>query len=440
MLIKIENGWLKKIPQTIGVYQFLKGREILYIGKAVNLKARLASHLQNARLDPKEEALIAGAKSVKITSVPSEFQALLLEARLIQKHQPRYNRRAKDNKSPLYIHVTTDEYPKVLTIRGQDLAEAKGQFFGPFQSTVVVRDLIREIRKVVPFCTRARLGKTPCFHSKIGQCDPCPNVVASNKSQVARAELKRKYRKNIRQVIRILKGQIEPVTQDLQKQLQTLSTAQKYEEALVVRNRLMRFERLLTQTLGVRDEEPAATNPKEALTRLQDLLSRFYPTNLDGLKRIEAYDISNFQGDQATASMVVLTEGQVDKSQYRKFKIKVGENKSAIRNLGDTGMLAQVVARRFHNPWPRPDLIVVDGGKPQVRAVRSTLSENQGIPVMGIAKAPDRLVVGTQDLSTLRLPVSDPGFNLIRLIRDESHRFSRKYHLFLRQEKLLPRS
>ncbi len=131
--------------------------------------------------------------------------------------------------------------------------------------------------------------------------------------------------------------------------------------------------------------------------------------------------------------MVVLTAGAVDKSQYRKFKVK---NPSLV---GDTLIMKEILRRRFKNAWPKPDLIVVDGGKPQVRAVRQTLKELKvTIPVVGIAKAPDRLVIGTADLPTRRLSPTHPGFNLIRLIRDESHRFSRRYHLLLRGKEFLP--
>ncbi|NIT04416.1 GIY-YIG nuclease family protein [Candidatus Saccharibacteria bacterium] len=430
---------VKGAPQTIGVYQFLKGREVLYVGKAVNIKARLASHLANARFDPKEAAIVEGATRVKVTPVESEFKALLLEAQLIQKLHPKYNRRWKDNKSPLYIHVTSGEYPKILTNRGKDLKQIhpKGVVFGPFPSTQVVQELIREIRKVIPFCTRKRIGKQPCFHSKIGLCDPCPNEIVRVESKRKREESKRQYRKNIRQVVRILKGQTEPVLKDLEKQLEELSDKQKYEEALVVRNRTVRFERLISQTLGIKEETIPQQDAEKSLESLAKLLTAYFP-GLTNLKRIEAYDVSNIGGREATASMVVLTEGRVDKSQYRKFKIVTSNQRPAIR-LGDVGMLGQVVARRFKNKWPKPDLIVVDGGKPQVRAVQKALKEaNQRVPTVGIAKAPDRLLLGVDRLPTKRLPQNHPGFNLVRLIRDESHRFSRRYHLFLREKELMP--
>ena len=137
--------------------------------------------------------------------------------------------------------------------------------------------------------------------------------------------------------------------------------------------------------------------------------------------------------------MVVATNGQIDKSRYRKFKIRLATRNSLLAtNLGDVGMLVQVFERRFKNRWPNPDLIVVDGGKPQVRITQEALVRiGKKIPIIGIAKAPDRLIVGTGGLTTTRPQLSNPGFNLVQLLRDEAHRFSRKYHRALRHKKLL---
>ena len=100
-------------PGTCGVYQYWAGQELLYIGKAVNLKARLASHAQNARLDAKEAAIVYPATEIRYTEVDSEFKALLLEAELIRTHRPPYNRVWKDDKTYLYIVIDLkDPFPR----------------------------------------------------------------------------------------------------------------------------------------------------------------------------------------------------------------------------------------------------------------------------------------------------------------------------------------
>lgn len=434
--ITLKKGELVKAPQTIGVYLFAGKEGAVYIGKAVNVKARLASHLQNAKRDTKEAAVVDAADKVKIIPTESEFKAFLLEAALIRKHHPKYNRIWKDDKSPLYIEITKGEYPKVLLVRKKDIEgrvkRAKGDYFGPFQSKRVTQQLIREIRKVVPFCTRKRISTRPCFHSKIGLCNPCPNAINSLKDREEKRKLKREYRRNVRQITKILKGKTEPVLKDLQLKIKKLSSKEKYEEALTLRNRLFRFERLISQTLGIKEDIFPQRDVDQSLKSLKELLKPYFP-ELSRLSRIEAYDVSSITQKQATASMVVLADGQVDKSHYRKFKIKTPGL------VGDTKMLTEIIKRRFTHEWPKPALLVVDGGKPQVKVVLKTLGKLKlDIPTVGIAKVPDRLVIGIECFPTKRLPLTHPGFNLIRLIRDESHRFSRKYHLFLREKELLP--
>lgn len=377
----------KNIPSTIGIYLFLQDRVPIYIGKAVNLKARVRSHFEAAKLDTKEAAITLGADKIKIIKTPTEFQALVLESQLIQKHHPKYNVRWKDDKSYLYIKVEG----VVKIVRKRDVHERN--VFGPFASTREAENILRQIRRVVPFHSSDNI-KRPCFYSKIGLCESCPTSD-----------------KNIRKIVKILSGKVELVLRDLRKDMKRLSSGQEYEQALVLRERITAFERLIKQQLDTRTyADLTRKNAEESLINL---------LKLKRLKRIECYDISNLSQKEATASMVVWQNGHIDKSQYRKFKIK------NLKSRSDFEMLDEVLRRRMRNKWRRPDLLVVDGGKPQVRVFMKVTK----IPVVGIAKNPDRLVLGKQ---TLRLPLTNPGFNLIRLLRDESHRFAKKYHLGLR--------
>ena len=112
--ITLKKESLDEAPPTIGVYQFIGKKDVLYIGKAVNIKARIASHLQNAKKDPKEAAIVRGAEKVKIIPTESEFKALLLEAELIKTYKPKYNKIWKDDKrviekSPLCVRINHSE-------------------------------------------------------------------------------------------------------------------------------------------------------------------------------------------------------------------------------------------------------------------------------------------------------------------------------------------
>ncbi len=419
-----------QLPSSIGVYFFVAKGKIIYIGKSINIKARILSHVENAKVDAKEQAIVTHADALHYVLSDSEFKSLLLESRLIKKYLPPYNTIWRDNKSYLYLKITTkDEFPKLFPVRRED--DKTSYYFGPFQSLRIVNEILKDIRRVFPFCTQKKLSKKPCFYAKINLCKPCPNEI-NQKEGAERTRLKRQYRYSIRQIVRIFKGETDLVLTGLYKKLKTLTDEQKYEEALLLRNKISRFERLIQRPLFSSRIEEQYDTSQESSDSLLTLLRHYYP-DLGPIHRIECYDMSNISFTNATASMVVFQDGLVDKSQYRKFKIK---NKRA---NSDFVMMDEVLRRRFNTSWPQPDLVVVDGGRPQVRVAKQVLNDlRQNIPLIGIAKHPDRIVIGVENLPLVRPPVHHLGFNMIRAIRDESHRFAKKYHTYLRNKNWLP--
>src|SRR3990170_4628832 len=114
----ITRKQIEHLPSTIGIYLFKKDREINYIGKSINIKARVSSHLENAKLDNKERLIIENSNKIETIITESEFKALILEAKLIRELQPKYNSIWKDDKSPLYIKITIkEEFPKIIITR-----------------------------------------------------------------------------------------------------------------------------------------------------------------------------------------------------------------------------------------------------------------------------------------------------------------------------------
>lgn len=402
----------------------------MYIGKSVNLKARLLSHLENAKIDAKEAAIIENSDTIECFITDSEFKALLLESQLIRKYMPKYNARWRDDKSPLYIKVMVkDEYPKVFSTRKE--FDKKSHYFGPFPSVRSVYEILKEIRRVFPFCTQKNITKKGCFHSKIGLCQPCPNEIEQTTDSVVKNWLKKEYRRNIFNLIRVLDGKTGPVLNNMYEELKTLAKQEKYEEALIVRNKIMHFENLLHRRLFSPETIPNYNLSTESLQSLKELLKPFFPY-LESLERIECFDVSNFAQKEATASMVVFTDGLINKKEYRRFKIK------NLSLQSDFEMMREVFERRWGNAWPMPQLIVVDGGKPQVKMIHVALQKlSVGIALIGIAKHPDRLVIAVEKYPTIKPSVHHLGFNLIRAMRDESHRFAKKYHVFLRDKKML---
>ena len=422
MLLTKKN--INKLGQITGIYIFKKGNEILYIGKSINIKARILSHLENAKKDPKDKKLIENSDSIEFINTNFEFNALLLESKLINKYKPRFNVRWKDNKSYLYIKITRDKnYPKIFITRRE--RNKKDIYFGPFPSVKSVEEILRQIRKIFPFCTQKKLTNKPCFYSKIGLCNPCPNTIWSVKNKTVKNNLLKIYRRNIRFVKKTLEGKNESIEKFLYKKIVDFSSMKKYEKAIDYRNKLFLFQRLLQQHL-YSDVDNYKDKSIKAIYELKKILIKYFPS-IPTLKRIECYDISNISYQHPTGSMVVSIDGLLDKSQYRKFNIKRNDVKS------DSELLQEVLKRRVRNKWKLPDLIIVDGGVPQVNAsIKIIKKYNLDIPVIGIAKHPNRIIIGSFGYPHLNLKINNSGFNLIIHLRDESHRFAKKYHLYLR--------
>lgn len=415
----VTKSQVNNLQSTIGLYLFKNNDVINYIGKSVNIKARVFSHIENAKHDNKERLIVENSNKIETIVTESEFKALILEAELIRKLQPKYNSIWKDDKSPLYIKVTNkEEFPKVIMTRKPS---DNSLYFGPFSSVRMVEKIINDIRRIIPFCIQKKLTKQACFYSKIGLCSPCPNIIKTENE-------KKLYKKNINQVVSILRGNVVAIIKDLNGKLKKLIKEGRYEEAIIIRNKIFRFDRLMSLK---DDSEFYLNSNKEKLKEMLSILKTYFP-QLEKLDRIETYDISNLGLKQAVGSMVVMKDNQIDKKEYRRFKIK------QVGLRSDFDRLKEVLSRRIKQDWPMPDLIIIDGGRPQIKAVLRIFNEKKvNIPLVGIAKNPDRIIAGVEGCPNLFLKNDSQVLNIIRLLRDESHRFARKYHLFLRNKDFL---
>jgi len=418
----------RTLPSSNGVYIFKHNEDYMYIGKSNNIKVRILSHFENAKIIPKEKAIFDNSNTLEYVAVDSEFNALILEASLIQKHHPKYNVIWKDGRSYLYIKITIkDDYPKLFSVRKE--RDKNSLYYGPFGSSKDVNILMRSLRKIFPFCTQKKVTAKACFYNKIGLCNPCPNTVSTLQDPVLKNQQKAQYRNNIKSIIKILNGNTDLILKARYRELKLLSESQHYEQAIKVRNSISNLEFLIHNRSF--SQEINQNHNFNATASLFTLLKQYF-SRLKKPSRIECYDISNLSQKQSTASMVVAINGMMDKSQYRKFKIK------RVSSRSDFDMLKEVVDRRLKHTWPLPNLIILDGGRPQVKMIKDhMISLQKDIPVIGIAKNPDRLIIGDSSLSTFRPAIYNDGFNLIRMMRDESHRFAKKYHLYLRERKIV---
>jgi excinuclease ABC subunit C len=354
-----------------------------------------------------------------------------LESRLIKKHLPRYNVIWRDGKSALYIKIpVADIYPIISLCRKEN--DGSSLYFGPFSGVRITQTILREIRSVIPFCTQRFPASRPCFYSKIGLCDPCPSGIIRAPAHT-QSLLRAQYQYNIRMVISILRGNSERVLLRLRQRMRDASTKHEFETALALRNRIFRFQKLITERIDFGNPHSDTlyrADPEAGARILHAFLIQFFPT-IAPLSRIECLDISHTSQREIVGGIVVANSGIIDKSQYKKFKIK---NPSV---HSDFDAIEEVVRRRFSEKhiasWGLPTLFIIDGGTPQVRRVTEIFRDlSLLIPVVGIAKNPDRLVLGIDSFPTMRMQSSNPAFNLIRNLRDESHRFSKKYHTSLR--------
>ena len=295
---------LNNLPSATGVYLFKKKDSVIYIGKSVNVKARIKSHIENAKIDNKERKIIENFDAVQVLTTDFEFNALILESKLINKFKPIYNTRWKDDKSYIYLKITKDKnFPKILITRKDN--DKKSVYFGPFPSVNTTEYLLKQIRKIFPFCSQKKISKCPCFYSKIGLCDPCPNYINQLKKGVNKQNYINLYKKNIFYIKKILEGKNKIIERHLLLKIKELAQKKMYEDAIQYRNRLLLFQKLIYINL-YSNLETDIVSTKISLKELQVYLKKYFP-NLRSLKRIECFDLSNISFEHSTGSMVVST-------------------------------------------------------------------------------------------------------------------------------------
>lgn len=400
------------------------GGKILYIGKAGNLKRRVSSYF-NRPHDHRIQKMVSGIKAIEIRKTDTAIEALILESALIKKLQPPFNVLEKDDKSFLYVEITRDKFPRVLLVRGKDIAGKKAKLYGPFTSASSIREALKIVRRIFPYSIHGpgQKFKRPCFEYEIGLCPGvCAGVIGAQE-----------YRKNIAKLKLFFEGKKARLVSAIKKEMKEASKALEYEKAEKLKRQLFALKHIQDVAL-ISEPDLFLTSPSRS-----SFAHRF---------RIEGYDISNISGESAVGSMVVFAGGKPDKNEYRKFKIRYfaepnpahrpvrrsfgGGGSSDLRSGGgDTGMMKEVLRRRFGNSWTLPDLILVDGGAGQINAAKQVLNEFKlQIPVIGLVKGPKRK---RNDFIGF-VPKGIEKSTLIK-VRDEAHRFAISYHRNLRSRK-----
>jgi len=402
---------IKEAPNNPGVYQFFDDfGNILYIGKAKNLKNRIRSYyLKNVGRGPGIDLMLTLACDIKYISTESEIEAILLEADLINQIKPKYNIRLRDDKSFLVIKISkTHVIPcvELARFKNVDFKDKSALYFGPYPSGDLLKRSLKYLRKIFPFrdCsenkykTYSRKGRA-CLYGDIGICSvPC----------IQRIEPK-DYKKNINYLIQFLKGRKRQLIVDLSREMKVVSKKLEFEKAKKIRDKLLGLEHIKDVAVGLKDEA-------------------FDPSGLI-FKRIECYDISNIGQEYAVGSMVVFTDGKPNNDEYRKFKIKSQKLKGC---ESDLIRLNEVLERRFKNEWPLPDLVVIDGGEQQLAVAKKVLRDhNLDIPLISIAKGAKRQKneFHYSDSLIAKYFLNNKSLeNICIAARDEAHRFAISYY------------
>jgi excinuclease ABC subunit C len=535
---------LDSLPTEPGVYLMKDRRgDIIYVGKAVNLRNRVRSYFTRTGDTRAFVALLDQfLGDIETVLVHNEKEALLLENELIKKHKPRFNVLLKDDKQYISLRLDrTQTYPRLEVVRRYQKDGAR--YFGPYSSASAIRETLRIINRFFHLrtCTDHVLAnrKRPCLLHQIGRCPaPCVYPVPEHE-----------YRKSVDEVILFLEGKAGELVDGLRSRMKQAAGELKFEEAARIRDQLLAIERslerqkvattdfkdqdvfashregdrLLVYVLYVRqgrlnggmafplgsqefpDEEllPSFVNlyydqgnfvPEEVLLPLdieeregleallterkgdkvrvmvpkrgekRDLVEmaqknaeqavlerrrtkdetevvlrrlqeRLHLRNLP--RRMECFDISHFQGASIVASQVAATDGEIDKSRYRRYRIK------SLEKQDDFASMHEVITRRLKRGQEEgdlPDLLVIDGGKGQLASALAAAKDLgvEGVDIISLAKSRD-LEVHDRDEESARSPErvfiphrKDPivlrqnsaELYLLARLRDEAHRFA----------------
>ncbi|MEK7520201.1 MAG: GIY-YIG nuclease family protein [Patescibacteria group bacterium] len=414
-------------PRTPGVYFFKNVRRVvLYIGKANNLRVRLRQYFQagDDRLR-KTSRMLEEATTLSWNVCASEADALITEAQLIKKYTPKFNVILRDDKQYLYVGITKGEpYPRIFLthqpakISKQNLG-GQTRFIGPFTSGYAVKEIMRLLRRVYPYCTCRAGLKRPCLQYQLGRC----------LGATAKPETRPQTKRNVNAIAAILSGRRQSLACSVERSMRTASRAQEFQKAHRYKTQLdmlrdiFEHRGFLTDITPLR-RPPAAWSAVEEKLRNVSRAPHF-------IRRVECYDISNISGKYAVGSMVVFENGIPAKSEYRKFRIKFSGD-----TPDDPKMMREVLARRIkHAEWPTPDLIIVDGGKTQLNAALAVLPPKQ--TVIALAKRNEELRTPSRTLPIPAASFGEPVLHFVQQIRDEAHRFAITYHKKLRSQSVL---
>ncbi|MHC4415027.1 MAG: UvrB/UvrC motif-containing protein [Planctomycetota bacterium] len=429
------------LPKTPGVYLMKDAAgTVIYVGKAASLRNRVGSYfVRSVDLGPKKQPMLDLVDDLDVIECEGEWEALLMESRLIKDTRPRFNERLTDDKTYPYLAVTVrDDFPGVYVTRTPTEPEFRGaRVYGPFTSVHALREAVQLLQRVFQYrtCTLdIRSGDPrnehfrPCLLHAINQCTaPCADRISRDR-----------YREDIDRFVRLLGSKRSVMLRELRREMEQASTQLQYEKAATLRDQIQAIEKLDEREKRRQDVQsdwqPEVTtfalDPSAGLQSLQRTLG------VDSsLRCLEAIDIAHLGGGETVGSKVCFIDGRPFKDGYRRFRVRTADN-------DDYMAIREVVSRRYREAGEGhelyPDVILIDGGLGQLHAALEAFEQLQVRPPMVISLAKkEELIYVQQRTEPIRLGRENPGLKLAQAMRDEAHRFAQHYHHILRRKRVL---
>lgn len=415
---------VEALPYTPGVYVMKdESGGILYIGKAKSLRLRVRSYLGLHPDQPKVDALMKKVIHIEYMETPTEVDALLLEAQLVRKHQPRYNFELKDDKTFPLLKITAEKFPRIHITRNR--TDKKAVYYGPYTDAKLLREAISLIHALFPIRKCRKLPKSACLYYHINQCiAPC-----------IKPEVKEAYDRLVSEVRGFLGGGKKSFMDYLSERMHQAAGELRFEDAQYYKEQIDALSRLRKRRFS-----PGKPDAAAALSATLELKQHLGLEKIP--EKIVCFDVSNVQGDEAVASKVSFYRELADKLGYRRYKIR------GVEGINDYAMIQEALRRmltglREGRESFIPDVIMIDGGKGHLHAAAEVLQEEgfENVKLISIAKRFETIysqseTAGEFAAADLNFPKDSPALYLLQKVRDEAHRFAVNYHRSLKEKKL----
>lgn len=397
----------KKLTKKSGVYLFKDEQDhVIYIGKAKNIATRVASYFNN-RHDPKVSMLLEHAVSLETIPTNSEQEALYLEVDLIKKYQPKFNQLLKEGNPFIYLFFSNEIIPTLSIVRMQE-KKKKGLYVGPFLSKKAARAVFDFLISTFQLKLCKKKIEHGCLQFHIGVC-----AGACQKNFDLEFY---KFRLKLAQYL--VSQEPEKFLKDIDQQLKEAMKTLQFEKAKHLLEYKKNFEQF-AYTLEKLSAMPSKQKNPDKDKNLPLLLALQKRLNLKHIPYvIDCFDISHLQGRFIVGSCIRYVHAQPEPNAFRRFKIQ------SLVDQNDYAALQEIVSRRYKSGYEYPNLVIVDGGKGQINAIKKLIGDAE---LVGLAKREETII--SADFSTaIKLDVHRSEDALILQIRDKTHQFAISYH------------